>query len=145
MGLQGYRSLLDRRNQILTTFAEKLNAVATQHGERLLVCQGNDISFGISLDSFESKDEATSKSSNDVSALGAMLFSRCVSGTRVVPRGVQKTVCGIPFDGFGSSADGYPHSYLTAACAIGLSQDEVDLFLRRLDKTLSEFRKKQKK
>ena len=138
MGMNGYKNLLEQRQKILQTFPQQFHQVAEKHGERLLVCETNDISFAISLDTMTEKDE-------DVSALGAMLFSRCVSGTRVVARGEEKTVCGFPFHGFGSSVDGYPYSYLTAACAIGLGENEVDLFLRRLDKTLGEFKKKQKK
>ena len=44
-----------------------------------------------------------------------MLFSRCVSGTRVVPRFVTKNMGGQVFCGY------YPHAYMTAACAIGVS------------------------
>lgn len=138
MGMNGYKSLLEQRRKILETFPQQFHAVAEKHGERLLTCGTNDISFAISLDTMAEKDD-------DISALGAMLFSRCVSGTRVVVRGVEKTVCGQPFNGFGSSVDRYPHSYMTAACAIGLGEAEVDLFFRRLDKTLGEFKKKQKK
>lgn len=65
-----------------------------------------------------------------------MLFTRCVSGTRVVPRGQHKSVGGVGFTGYGASVTGYPHDYLTAACAVGLSVAELDEFLLRLDKTL---------
>lgn len=68
--------------------------------------------------------------------LGSMLFTRCVSGTRVVPRGQHKSVGGVGFTGYGASVAGYPHDYLTAACAVGLSVAELDEFLLRLDKTL---------
>lgn len=68
--------------------------------------------------------------------LGSMLFTRCVSGTRVVPRGQHKSVGGVGFTGYGASVSGYPHDYLTAACAVGLSVAELDEFLVRLDKTL---------
>lgn len=65
-----------------------------------------------------------------------MLFTRCVSGTRVVPRGQLKSVGGVGFTGYGASVTDYPHDYLTAACAIGLSVAELDEFVVRLDKTL---------
>ena len=68
--------------------------------------------------------------------LGSMLFTRCVSGTRVVPRGQLKSVSGVEFTGYGASVTDYPHDYLTAACAIGLSVAELDEFVVRLDKTL---------
>lgn len=65
-----------------------------------------------------------------------MLFTRCVSGTRVVPRGQKKSVGGVDFTGYGASVDVYPHDYLTAACAVGLSSAELDEFLVRLDKAI---------
>lgn len=144
MGMNGYKGLLQRRTDLLKTFPQQLNQVAEKHGERLLVCEKNDISFGITLDTLEqiSADGGGDSPDSQVSGLGAMLFSRCVSGTRVVPRGVDKKVCGLPFRGFGSSADDYPHAYLTAACAIGLGSEEVELFLRRFDKCLAEYKKK---
>lgn len=71
-----------------------------------------------------------------VSKLGSMLFTRCVSGTRVVARGQRKSIAGVEFEGYGASVKGYPHDYLTAACALGLSLAELDEFLVRLDNTI---------
>ena len=53
-----------------------------------------------------------------LSGFGSMLFRRCVSGTRVIPQGVKKTMNGVVFHGFGSSHDQYPHSYLTAVVVV---------------------------
>jgi O-phospho-L-seryl-tRNASec:L-selenocysteinyl-tRNA synthase len=78
----------------------------------------------------------------NISYFGAMLFNRCVSGTRVVPRGQLKVMSGQDFDGFGSSHHDYPNAYMTAACAIGVTRPEVDEFFTRLDKTMKEFKKK---
>jgi O-phospho-L-seryl-tRNASec:L-selenocysteinyl-tRNA synthase len=83
--------------------------------------------------------------SRDVSSSGAMLFQRCVSGTRIVPRGTVQRMGGMEFCGFGSSHDAYPHAYLTAACAIGLTASEGDDFFTRLDQTLHEFQKRQRR
>lgn len=38
--------------------------------------------------------------------------------------------------GYGASINDYPHDYLTAACAVGLSATELDEFLLRLDKAI---------
>ena len=81
-------------------------------------------------------------SASEMTSFGAMLFSRCVSGTRVVPRGVDKTIGGHRFEGFGSSTDDFPHSYMTAACAMGVEEAEIDEFCKRLDKTLKDYKKK---
>lgn len=64
-----------------------------------------------------------------------------MSGTRVIPRGEIKKMGGIEFRGFGSSVENYPHAYMTAACAIGVSVGEVNEFFARLDKTLKEVKK----
>jgi O-phospho-L-seryl-tRNASec:L-selenocysteinyl-tRNA synthase len=112
----------------------------------------NDISFGITLDGLarpqnanESNQDYKKAVQKDISSLGAMLFQRCVSGTRVIPRGEVKIMGGQEFVGFGSSHADYPHAYLTAACAIGLTRDEMDSFFLRLDKTLAEFHKKKER
>jgi O-phospho-L-seryl-tRNASec:L-selenocysteinyl-tRNA synthase len=52
---------------------------------------------------------------------------------------------GQEFVGFGSSTSNYHSAYLTAACAIGVSQAEIDEFFVRLDKTLAEYAAKRKK
>jgi O-phospho-L-seryl-tRNASec:L-selenocysteinyl-tRNA synthase len=78
----------------------------------------------------------------DLTRLGSMLFSRCVSGTRIVPRLVMSQIGTHMFVGFGSSCHDYPHAYLTAACALGLGEAEMKEFFDRLEKTLREFKRK---
>jgi O-phospho-L-seryl-tRNASec:L-selenocysteinyl-tRNA synthase len=151
MGMNGYEGLLKTRQDMLQTFPTRLGEVAAKYGERVLSCPTNTISFGITLDNQtrekkddESEDDYLQDIDKDISQFGSMLFSRCVSGTRVVPRAQNKKMGDQLFLGFGSSVEGYPHAYMTAACAIGLSQDELDEFFVRLDKTLQEKTKKSK-
>ena len=73
--------------------------------------------------------------------LGSMLFKRCVSGTRTVDPRTEKTVNGFAFAGYGAHLDLYPHAYLSAACAIGIRKEEIDMFLKRLDATVLEYKK----
>lgn len=152
MGLRGYQQLLTSRRILLPTFTERLKEVANKYGERVLECRTNCISFGVTLDGLvrpprQDEDDVSYRTSvsRDVSSLGAMLFQRCVSGTRIVPRGTVQRMGGMEFCGFGSSHDAYPHAYLTAACAIGLTASEGDDFFTRLDQTLHEFQKRQRR
>jgi O-phospho-L-seryl-tRNASec:L-selenocysteinyl-tRNA synthase len=152
MGLNGYKRLLEERITMLEAFPRRLQEVAEKHGERLLVCPSNTISFGITLDGLvrpksdtETDEEYFKAVSKDISSVGAMLFSRCVSGTRVVPRAQSKSMGGEEFAGFGSSTNNYPHAYMTAACAIGVSSQEINEFYKRLDKTLKEFASQRQK
>lgn len=55
-----------------------------------------------------------------------------------------KTVCDISFSGYGTHIDNYPFPYLNAACAIGMTKDEVDIFIQRLDKAFVSFTKSSK-
>lgn len=154
MGMNGYKRLLAERQEMLKTFPSRLNEVAEKYGERILECPTNTISFGITLDKLarprredEREDDAAylKEVGKDISQFGSMLFSRCVSGTRVVPRAQSKTMGDHEFLGFGSSVDGYAHAYMTAACAIGLTKEEMDEFFIRLEKTFQEKAKLAKK
>ncbi|CAM9212716.1 unnamed protein product, partial [Ectocarpus sp. 12 AP-2014] len=146
MGEEGWRRLLAEREALVEPFRRRLREVAESNGERLLESSGNTISFAVTLDSLVRKQStaacalesngATGSASGAPAFFGSMLFTRCVSGTRVVPREQHKCVGGIDFAGYGASVTGYPHDYLTAACAVGLSTEELDEFLVRLDKAL---------
>ena len=59
---------------------------------------------------------------------------------RVVRKGEVKEVSGHTFHGFGSHSKEYPCSYLTAAAAIGMQKEDVDLFIKRLDKVLTKLK-----
>ena len=56
---------------------------------------------------------------------------------RVVPKGSTKTIGGYAFSGYGSHSNQYPTGYLTAAAAVGITKEDVDLFTKRLDKVLA--------
>ena len=43
---------------------------------------------------------------------------------------------GTVFENFNSHSKCYPCAYLTAAAAIGVRRDEIDTFIKRLQKTL---------
>jgi len=132
-----YKELLLEREAVADYLQLKLQEVALKHSERVLSSPNNRISFGVTLDSFAGQGDET--------YLGSMLFTRSVSGTRVVPRGKTSVICGIAYEGFGSSHPAYPHSYMTAAAAIGGTRAEVDRFVDTLDKTMAAFKQKQAK
>ena len=148
MGMSGYTGLLDRRESMLEKFRLNLDTVARKFGERSLNTYGtNTISYGMTLRGLDGEHAGL---------LGSMLFKRCVSGTRVVVcrrdgdeiELARKAVCGEDFGEYGSSCsdvNGYGCSYLTAACAIGMREEEVDVFMERLEAALTEVLKKMAK
>ncbi|XP_039525134.1 O-phosphoseryl-tRNA(Sec) selenium transferase-like [Pimephales promelas] len=76
-----------------------------------------------------------------VTQLGSMLFTRQVSGARVVPLGVEQNVSGHTFNGFMSHTDSYPCPYLNAASAIGITKEDITLCIKRLEKCLKSLSK----
>mmetsp|Transcript_7343 Transcript_7343/g.12951 ORF Transcript_7343/g.12951 Transcript_7343/m.12951 type:complete len:157 (+) Transcript_7343:46-516(+) len=140
MGSSGYQGLLEERERLRHILKEELSKLAADLGERVLEVPGNTISFGLTLG-------GTAPAAADATYLGAMLFKRCVSGTRVVT-GAQsstKQVGNSEFQAYGAHCNAYPSvPYLTAACAIGMSEQEVYDFCHRLHKTINEFKKKKR-
>merc|ERR1719193_315827 len=66
--------------------------------------------------------------------IGSMLFTRCVSGARAVSSQTSASINGVEFTGWGAHCDEYPTSYLTAGVGIGMTREEIDTFIQRLDK-----------
>lgn len=57
---------------------------------------------------------------------------------RVIPTdGKKSEICGRTFTSFGAHCDDYGSPYLTAAAAIGMTSQDIDLFITRLDKVLT--------
>ncbi|KAH7827539.1 O-phospho-L-seryl-tRNA[Sec]:L-selenocysteinyl-tRNA synthase [Monocercomonoides exilis] len=95
-------------------------------------------------------EKPTSSSSSEITSIGSSLFLRCVSGCRTVdplapPK--KKFICeGVEMvSGFGSHLTRYPFPYLSCACAIGMSENDVDLLCKRLDRVLTERERKANK
>ncbi|XP_015272243.1 PREDICTED: O-phosphoseryl-tRNA(Sec) selenium transferase [Gekko japonicus] len=130
LGTKGYQQLLKERKEMFSYLSSELKNLAEAYSERLLETPHNPISLAMSLKKLDEQN------STAVTQLGSMLFTRQVSGARVVPLGSLQTVSGYAFKGFMSHTDSYPCAYLNAASAIGMSKQDVDVFLKRLDKCL---------
>lgn len=134
LGADGWERLLQRRVSLMPAFRQRLAAVAESHGERLLGTPHNSISMAVTLTSGGGGRQAT--------AMGASLWVRLISGCRLVaPSSKTKSVAGIDFVNYGSHTDAYPVPYFTVACALGITDAEVDTFLKKLDKTLGEWKR----
>jgi len=139
MGAKGFMELLKSREALVPYFISSLSVVAEKYGERILHTPNNSISFGVTL-------KHVVEDGNQASYLGSMLFKRCVSGTRVVTGSAPKEVGSIVFPQYGAHIDNYSEApYFTAACAIGITQKEIDGFCIRLDKTIQQYLKKKNK
>ncbi|CAO2639934.1 O-phosphoseryl-tRNA(Sec) selenium transferase [Lemmus lemmus] len=139
LGCNGYKKLLKERKEMFVYLSTQLKKLAEAYNERLLQTPHNPISLAMTL---RTVDEQHDKA---VTQLGSMLFTRQVSGARAVPLGSVQTVSGHTFQGFMSHTDNYPCAYLNAAAAIGMKMQDVDLFIKRLEKCLNTLRREQNK
>uniref|UniRef100_A0A3Q2Q230 O-phosphoseryl-tRNA(Sec) selenium transferase n=1 Tax=Fundulus heteroclitus TaxID=8078 RepID=A0A3Q2Q230_FUNHE len=135
LGANGYKKYLSERKEIYLFLAEELKSLASAHGERLLHTPHNPISLAMSLDGLQAS------SNQAVTQLGSMLFTRQVSGARVIPLGKEQIISGHTFRGFMSHSESYPCPYLNAASAVGITRGDVTLCMKRLDKCLKALKK----
>eukprot|EP00062_Callorhinchus_milii_P004981 gi/632943966/ref/XP_007887242.1/ PREDICTED: O-phosphoseryl-tRNA(Sec) selenium transferase [Callorhinchus milii] len=135
LGVNGYKKLLKERKEMYTYLSNEMKRLSEAYGERLLETSHNPISLAMSLKRFHQYGDES------VTQLGSMLFTRLVSGARVVPLGSKQTVNGYTFQGFMSHSNDYPCPYLNAASAVGMKKQDVDLFIKKLDKCLKSLRK----
>mmetsp|Transcript_9632 Transcript_9632/g.19673 ORF Transcript_9632/g.19673 Transcript_9632/m.19673 type:complete len:266 (+) Transcript_9632:884-1681(+) len=150
MGRTEFKRLLDMREELFPYMRDTIHRVATKHGERLLNTPGNPISISMSLTVTTPTSTPTSSAYPSglasPTALGSMLFSRGISGARVV-HPIPDTITTIGTThfsgGFGPHCPNYPTSYLTAACALGMTQHDIDEFAHRLDQTLTDWKQHQ--
>lgn len=132
LGASGWEDVLRKRQHVEMYLRNTLQTVANDIGESPLIIKGNDVSFGMTLNTFGS----------NASFLGSMLFQRSASGARVLVPGKTATVGGVTLFGFGQSHDAYPHTYITVAAALGTTTEDVDVFFNRLLSCIKEYRKK---
>ncbi|GMH46230.1 hypothetical protein TrRE_jg6548, partial [Triparma retinervis] len=136
MGRRGLTTVLLERIKVREHFLKEYKALAKRHGERVLETGDNGISYGMTLGGF---------GDDWVGMIGSMLFTRCATGARVVKKGERKKIGEHVLEGFGSSTEGYGTSYITAAVGVGMRREEVDGFIKRLDKAMKDVKKKEKK
>lgn len=130
LGVNGYKRLLKERKEMFSYLSSEIKKLSEAHGERLLETPNNPVSLAMSLTRFHERSDRA------VTQLGSMLFTRLVSGARVVPVGTKQDINGYTFQGFMSHTNCYQCPYLNAASAIGIKKQDVDLFIKKLDKCL---------
>lgn len=129
MGVDGYKNLLKERKECFSYLKDELNKMAIKYDEKVLNTPNNPISIGFTLTKFGSD--------KDVTQIGSMIFTRFMSGARVVIPSKEKEISGLMFKNFGSHSNNYPSAYLTVASAIGVTKNDIDIFIKKIDKIFS--------
>ncbi|KAG5681410.1 hypothetical protein PVAND_010848 [Polypedilum vanderplanki] len=128
LGRDGYMKLVHERKEMFQYLKENLEKLAYQHDEKVIVNKRNPISMAMTLKSFNK---------NKVTMIGSMLFTRGISGARVVSTLENKTIDGYTFNQWGSHISNENNvPYITVAASIGITKNEIDDFIEKFDKVL---------
>jgi len=142
LGVKGYTDLRNQRIQLINEFKQMISEVATKYGERILeTSTRNTISFAITLNSLMPQQGEERQEPKEITKFGSMLFTRGISGARVVAPGMSKKVSDITFPNYGASIEIYPHAYVTLACALGLERRDLPVLAKRLKQTFEDLGK----
>jgi O-phospho-L-seryl-tRNASec:L-selenocysteinyl-tRNA synthase len=136
MGRATWTALLTDRKARYARALELLAGVAARHGVEVLDTRRNRVSIVLSLRNARTRLRPGVR---DITEIGARLFSRAVTGVRVVDGVSHKEIDGHDFAAFGAHCDAYPFApYLTFSCAIGMSDHDLEVGIKRLDAVLAE-------
>lgn len=134
LGKNGFEIIRQRRVNLMVRFRQELENVARTYGERVLTTYNrNTISYAVSLNCAQGNSTIATK-------FGSMLFTRGVSGARVVSPETHLCISGFTFFSYGASYTNYPCAYFTVACAIGIDESQIELLMKRINKTFKEYR-----
>lgn len=78
MGSETLKKLLTERKECFAYLKDKVSEMASKYNERVIHVPSNHISLGMSLKTFESSNH----DEKELTKIGAMLFTRNVSGVR---------------------------------------------------------------
>ena len=132
MGAEKMKQLLKERKENFEYLRSQLEQTLPLYGERMLqTSKNNKISTACTLTNLTLKVFVPNNTSPTF--FGSYLFSRRVSGVRVVSTSPPVKIGDCEFSNYGSSCEKYPHlPYFTSAAAIGQNKEEIQVFVVRL-------------
>ena len=137
MGKNKYKKLINERKEKYKILIQKIEEIAKKYDEKVIALSNNKISILFTI------GKIVEKSGNkDAKEIGSMCFNRQISGVRVITssKGQTKNIAGYDFVNYGSSCDDYKHlPYMTFSCAIGITDEEINGFVSKIDKIFESF------
>ncbi|CAI2355008.1 unnamed protein product [Caenorhabditis sp. 36 PRJEB53466] len=131
---QGQASFLEpfqKQKQMFLKMRRKLNSFAENIGECVYAVPENEISLAMTLSTIPPTKQTL---------FGSVLFARGITGARVVTSTPSKTsIEGCEFVNFGSHTADQHGGYLNIACAIGMTEHELEELFTRLASSYAKF------
>jgi O-phospho-L-seryl-tRNASec:L-selenocysteinyl-tRNA synthase len=135
MGKNGLIDLIQKRKNLFHIFYDKLSQWAKDNDESVLSSkQFSPISIAISLKHLPNER---------LTELGSMLFTRRISGARVIKLGTKQKIDTYEFMNYGAHSSNIQYSYLTVAAAIGIEENDIDIFMKKFDNVYQKLRRNQ--
>jgi len=135
MGKNGLLDLIKKRKNLFQIFYDKLSQWANENNECILSSkQFSPISIAISLKHLPNEC---------LTELGSMLFTRRISGARVIKLGTKQTIDTYEFMNYGAHSSNIQYSYLTVAAAIGIEESDIENFMKKFDSIYQKLRRKE--
>lgn len=152
LGKKGYEEYLQKREEMYKILHNKLVTFSEKYGERVLITPDNQISIGLTLNTLRT---------DYLTKVGSMLFIKNVSGARVITTFDTKKISNYEFTGYtfylkwkyicinffyfflgwGAHCKNYPTPYITCAASVGITEKDIDLFIKRLDKVFTKIKR----
>ncbi|CAF1632588.1 unnamed protein product, partial [Adineta ricciae] len=133
MGKNGLLELVQKRKVLFTFFFDKLSQWALENNESVLSSkQFSPISIAISLKHLPNER---------LTELGSKLFTRRISGARVVKLGTKQKIESYEFTNYGAHSSSVQYSYLTVAAAIGIEESDIDIFMKKFNDVYQKLRR----
>ncbi|CAB3397739.1 unnamed protein product [Caenorhabditis bovis] len=130
-GQNGFRQQFEKQKQMFLKMKRKLVSFAEKIGECVYEVPDNEISLAITLSTIP-PDKQT--------LFGSVLFSRGITGSRVVTSTTKVTkIENTELVNFGSHCSEQHGGYLNIACAIGMTDVEMEELFCRLTSTYNKF------
>ncbi|XP_011209551.2 O-phosphoseryl-tRNA(Sec) selenium transferase [Bactrocera dorsalis] len=136
LGRNGYLNLVKERKANFEYLRMRMQEFAVSHGELLLEAKGNPISLAMSLRQFQDANMELTK-------FGSMLYTRGISGARVVAVGDRRKIEGHEFINWGTHHSATRTAYLTMAAGLGITKAEIDNCFQKLQVSWETFSSQQ--
>lgn len=143
LGQKELIKIFGERKKRYNLLKESMKKIAYDFEEKILELENNKISLAFTLANIikhikEKNPNFDEK--NEITELGSYFYKRQISGIRILTNKDEKEICGIKFKNFGVSSDNFSFiPYMTFACSIGTTEEDIQLFIEKFPKILKEF------
>uniref|UniRef100_W8C5B1 O-phosphoseryl-tRNA(Sec) selenium transferase n=1 Tax=Ceratitis capitata TaxID=7213 RepID=W8C5B1_CERCA len=137
LGRSGYLNLVKERKTNFEYLRTRMREFAKNNKETVFENKSNPISLALSLKQLQDYDL-------DLTKFGSMLYTRGISGARVVNVAEQRVIEGHEFIGWGTHHSQTKTAYLTMAAGLGITKAEIDSCFEKLKECWQDFLKSSK-